>query len=80
MILLGFELTQCNASTARMPAHRLNLTRNSSALLCLSMILHPPEGGPTKDGCYSVSNLSLILIPHICMNQLLNRFKISKFD
>ena len=32
--LLGLELTKCNVSRARIPAHRLNQAQGSSAMLC----------------------------------------------
>ena len=64
MTLQGLGLTNCDVNQARLPAHRLNSTRRSSAMLCLLMILRPLNGGLAKAGEHSASNLSLTLIPH----------------
>ena len=56
----GLWLTEHNVSLA----HSLTQTRRSCAMLCLSMILCPPEGGRTRASSHSTSKLSLSLIPH----------------
>ena len=48
MTLQGFGLSKCNVSPARTPAHRLNYTRRSSAMLCSSMISSPIRRWPGR--------------------------------
>ena len=59
VILLELKLTKYNMSLAHMPAHRLNLTQRSSAVL--SMIVCSPKGGLAEAGGHSALNLSMTL-------------------
>ena len=57
--LLGLELTECNVSLSYIPAHSLNETQRSCAMLCLSVILHPSEAGSADPRDHSALNLSV---------------------
>ena len=46
----GLRLSKSNVRPARMPAYRLNQTRRSSAMLCLSLSICPPEDDPAGAG------------------------------
>ena len=53
-------------SPARIPAHCLNQIRMSTAMLCLTLIICSPEGGPAEAGGQKVTKDKILGMMLLC--------------